>query len=71
MKDADFVYTDVWYGLYDAELSKEERMAIFYPTYQVTRRAYGHGLRPTLSSCTACPARSGEEVTDAVIGRPD
>ena len=64
VKGADFIYTDVWYGLYESEMPKEERVRVF-KDYQVNRELMQLGnLGCKFMHCL--PATRGEDVTDEV-----
>lgn len=64
VRDADFIYTDVWYGLYENEMPKEERVRVF-GDYQVNRDMMQLGnIGCKFMHCL--PATRGEDVTDEV-----
>ena len=64
VRGADFIYTDVWYGLYENEMPKEERVRVF-ADYQINRELMQLGaLGCKFLHCL--PATRGEDVTDEI-----
>ena len=66
LPNADFVYTDLWVGLFENERGVDERWNIFYPKYQVNRELMQRcKLGAKFMHCL--PATRNEEVTDEVL----
>ena len=64
MKDADFVYTDVWVSM-GFEKESRERMKILDP-YRLDMKMLGYA-RPDVKVMHCLPAHRGEEITDEVM----
>ena len=64
MKDADFLYTDVWVSM-GFEKESRERMKILEP-YRLDMKILGHA-KPDVKVMHCLPAHRGEEITDEVM----
>ena len=67
MKDADFVYTDVWVSM-GFEKESRERMKVLEP-YRLDMKMLGHA-RPDVKVMHCLPAHRGEEISDEVMESP-
>lgn len=67
MKDADFVYTDVWVSM-GFEKESEERMRVLDP-YRLDMNMLRKGKKD-ISVMHCLPAHRGEEITDDVMDSP-
>lgn len=67
LQNADFVYTDVWYGSYEDELTEEEYMKVFYPKYQVNEKMLAKTHNTNVKFMHCLPANREEEVSTAVL----
>ncbi len=70
LEGADFIYADVWYGLYDKETPKDVYMREFYPKYQVNDEMLAMTGNPNVKFMHCLPAIRNEEVTDSVLDGP-
>jgi len=68
VKDADFVYTDVFVSM-GQEQEREERMRVFIPKYQVTERLMRLAKRDA-KFMHCMPMKRGEEVEETVADGP-
>lgn len=67
VRDADFVYTDVWYSMGHEE-EREARLSVFRP-YQVNAALLAEAA-PGVQVLHCLPAHRGEEITDDVLDGP-
>ena len=67
VRDADFIYTDVWWWV-GQESQIPERTAAFMPRYQVNGALFARAPQARFMHCL--PASRGSEVTDDVIDSP-
>ncbi len=69
LKDADFIYGDVWHGVANNKRSNEESYKIFYPKYQITEELIKKTCKD-VKFMHCLPAKRDMDVINEVIDAP-